>query len=35
MGYLNFSLAVQEDWEQDIPGHIASADVNWPRLLRE
>ena len=33
--YLNFSLAVREEWEQDIPGHIASADVNWPRLLRE
>ena len=33
--YLNYSLAVREQWEQDIPGHIASADVNWPRLLRE
>ena len=33
--YLNYSLAVREEWERDIPGHIASADVNWPRLLRE
>ena len=33
--YLNYSLAVQEQWAKDIPGNIASADVNWPRLLRE
>lgn len=30
--YLNYSLKVQKDWEQDIPGFIASADANWPGL---
>ena len=32
--YLNYSLGVQQTWEQDIPGHIKSADKNWPRLLK-
>ena len=32
--YLNYSLGVQKQWEQDIPGHIANADVNWPKLLK-
>lgn len=31
--YLNYSRSVQRRWERDIPGHIAAADVNWPRLL--
>ena len=31
--YLNFSLKVQKIWEKDIPGYIASADVNWPTIL--
>ena len=31
--YLNYSLGVREQWSQDIPGNIAKADVNWPRLL--
>ena len=31
--YLNFSLKVQKIWEKDIPGYIASADVNWPKIL--
>ena len=35
LGGPRYSLAVREEWEQDIPGHIASANVNWPRLLRE
>jgi len=31
--YLNFNAAVQGRWERDIPGHIARADRNWPRVL--
>lgn len=31
--YLNFSLKVQKLWEEDIPGYIAAADVNWPKIL--
>ena len=33
--YLNYSLGVQKRWEKDIPGNIAKADGNWPRLLEE
>lgn len=33
--YLNFSREVQERWERDIPGHVAAADANWPKLLEE
>ena len=33
--YLNYSKSVQENWEKDIPGHIASADGHWPRILSE
>lgn len=32
--YLNYSKGVQQQWEQDIPGHVAKADVNWPKLLK-
>ena len=31
--YLNYSLGVQENWSKDIPGNIARADKNWPRVL--
>ena len=31
--YLNFSLKVQKIWEKDIPGYIAAADENWPKIL--
>lgn len=31
--YLNYSLDVQKKWEEDIPGHIKAARVNWPRIL--
>jgi YHS domain-containing protein len=31
--YLNYSQSVQATWEQDVPGHIASADQNWPGVL--
>lgn len=30
--YLNYSASVQSDWKQDVPGFIAKADANWPRL---
>ena len=31
--YLNYSLGVRKRWQQDIPGHIATADENWPGVL--
>jgi YHS domain-containing protein len=31
--YLNFSRRIQGRWERDVPGHIASADANWPGVL--
>jgi YHS domain-containing protein len=30
--YLNYSREVQATWSQDIPGNIAKADENWPKL---
>jgi hypothetical protein len=30
--YLNYDRGVQRQWMRDIPGHIARADSNWPRL---
>ena len=31
--YLNYSKGVQAQWEGDIPGNIAAADGNWPKVL--
>ncbi len=31
--YLNYSHGVQRRWEKDIPGNIAKADGNWPKVL--
>lgn len=31
--YLNYSKSVQERWATDIPGNIAKADRNWPKVL--
>ena len=31
--YLNYDARVQATWENDIPGHIAKADKNWPTVL--
>ena len=31
--FLNYSVAVRDLWRQDIPGHIAAADGNWPAAL--
>jgi hypothetical protein len=30
--YLNYDRGVQRQWRRDIPGHIARAVANWPRL---
>lgn len=32
--YLNYSLKVQEQWSADIPGNIAKAEENWPKILK-
>lgn len=31
--YLNFNGEIKQRWEQDIPGHIAAGDKNWPGVL--
>jgi YHS domain-containing protein len=31
--YLNYNSDVQAMWSKDIPGHIAAATKNWPKLL--
>ncbi len=31
--YLNYSKSVRSRWRKDIPGNVAKADRNWPRLL--
>ena len=31
--YLNLDRDIQQIWEKDIPGYIAQADANWPKLL--
>lgn len=31
--YLNFNLAVRENWLRDIPGNIAAAAPYWPAIL--
>jgi YHS domain-containing protein len=33
--YLNYSADVQKKWSGDVPGNIAKADVNWPKLLKK
>lgn len=30
--YLNYSKRVRNLWLQDVPGHIAAADQNWPNV---
>lgn len=32
--YLNYNRAIQRRWEKDIPGNIAKADANWPKVLK-
>lgn len=31
--YLNYNREVGERWGKDIPGHIRSANINWPKIL--
>ena len=31
--YLNYNTEIQRRWEQDIAGHIRTANANWPRVL--
>jgi hypothetical protein len=31
--YLNYSKDIQATWEKDVPGYIAKADENWPKLI--
>lgn len=31
--YLNYNDDIQRRWEGDIPGHIRSANSNWPSVL--
>jgi len=31
--YLNYDKKVQAKWQQDVPGLIAKANENWPKLL--
>jgi len=33
--YLNYDRDVQQQWEKDIPGYIASGDRNWPSVLEK
>jgi YHS domain-containing protein len=33
--YLNYSLEVQKQWQQDVPGNITKADGNWPGIRTE
>ncbi len=33
--YLNYSKSVQATWTADIPGYIASADKNWPKIRKD
>jgi YHS domain-containing protein len=30
--YLNLSKDIKARWEQDVPGYIAKADANWPKI---
>jgi YHS domain-containing protein len=33
--YLNYNDEVQQKWQADIPGFIASGDQNWPKIGQE
>lgn len=32
--YLNYNSAIQEKWQRDTAGFIATADRNWPQILK-
>ncbi|MCT8159858.1 YHS domain-containing (seleno)protein [Pseudoruegeria sp. SHC-113] len=31
--YLNYNTTVRGIWSEDIPGNVAKADANWPKVL--
>ncbi len=31
--YLNYNADIQKKWEKDVPGFIAKANTNWPKVL--
>ncbi len=31
--YLNFNRTVRALWSRDVPGNVAAADANWPKVL--
>jgi YHS domain len=33
--YLNYDAGVGNQWQKDIPGRIAKADKNWPKVMKE
>jgi len=33
--YLNYNRDVQVEWMKDIPGYIAKANANWPKIVAE
>jgi len=33
--YLNYNAEIGKQWRQDIPGRIARADKNWPKVSNE
>jgi hypothetical protein len=33
--YVNYNADVQTRWEADIPGNVAKADENWPKVLKK
>ena len=33
--YLNYNADVQAKWKADVPGFIARADENWPKVLEK
>lgn len=33
--YLNYSISIRTKWRKDIPGNVAKADRNWPKLLAD
>jgi hypothetical protein len=32
--YFNLSKSVQSVWQKDVPGNIAAANANWPKILQ-
>jgi YHS domain-containing protein len=33
--YLNYNQTIKERWLEDVTGHIAEGDANWPEILAE